>query len=193
MKTEIQDLAHKYLRKPWERLTEREKLVLDAVAKRLHISRPMHKELDEGLTFGQRMSDRIADFGGSWTFIGSFFFVLFAWIALNSFALFHPYDPYPYILLNLVLSCLAAVQAPLILMSQNRQEEKDRIRAAHDYEVNLKAEIEIMQLHEKIDILLTQDIGRVIKLQESQNLILESLAARIGGSLPAAGQNDNKS
>ena len=108
------------------------------------------------MTFGQRLADKVAGFGGSWTFISIFAVVLVIWILLNSFVLIayrKSFDPYPYILLNLFLSMLAAIQAPIILMSQNRQAYKDRLSAEHDYEVNLKAEIEIMALHEKIDLL----------------------------------------
>jgi uncharacterized membrane protein len=111
---------------------------------------------DSQLTYGQRLADRVAEFGGSWGFIIGFGVILVGWIAVNTMALLRqPFDPYPYILLNLVLSCLAAVQAPVIMMSQNRQEAKDRLHAEHDYQVNLKAELEIRQLHWKLDQLLT--------------------------------------
>jgi uncharacterized membrane protein len=169
------ELALKTMRKPLDQLTEHERRVIQAVADRIHVSRPVHREMEEGLTFGDRLSDRIARFGGSWPFIIAFFVVLFAWMALNTFALVHPFDRYPYILLNLVLSCLAAVQAPVILMSQNRQADKDRQQASNDYEVNLKAEIEIMQLHEKLEILRAQEIARLLDLQERQMAILERL------------------
>lgn len=107
-------------------------------------------------TFGEKVSDKLAEFGGSWTFIGCFAAVMVSWISINSLALFSkPFDPYPFILLNLVLSCLAAIQAPIIMMSQNRQEKKDRIRAESDYLVNVRAELEIRQLHAKLDILLS--------------------------------------
>ncbi|OIN60635.1 DUF1003 domain-containing protein [Arsenicibacter rosenii] len=104
------------------------------------------------LTFGERLADKVADFGGSWTFIITFALIIFGWIALNSFILYkQAFDPYPYILLNLMLSCLAALQAPVIMMSQNRQETKDRQRAQNDYLVNLKAEIEVRTLNEKLE------------------------------------------
>ncbi|HEX7077286.1 MAG TPA: DUF1003 domain-containing protein [Candidatus Eisenbacteria bacterium] len=176
------ELALKTMRKPLEQLTERERRVIQAVVDRIHVSRPMHYELEEGLTLGDRLSDRIARFGGSWPFIIVFFAVLFSWMALNTFALVHPFDRYPYILLNLVLSCLAAVQAPVILMSQNRQADKDRQQASNDYEVNLKAEIEIMGLHEKLEILRAQEIARLLDLQERQMAILESLVKARGGT-----------
>jgi uncharacterized membrane protein len=148
-------LAKGLLKKPWDKTTELERRVLDAVQSRLHVSRPLHREMEEGLTLGDRMADRIAAFGGSWSFIAIFFALLAGWMILNAlFLAGRAFDPYPFILLNLILSCLAAVQAPVILMSQNRQGEKDRLRSIHDYEVNLKAELEILQLHEKIDRLI---------------------------------------
>ena len=137
-----------------ESLDERTTKVARHIAGRKHIARNTAQELDASLTPGQRAADAVAAFGGSWTFIAIFTAVLIAWIALNSFVLVRygdAFDPYPYILLNLFLSMVAAVQAPIILMSQNRQAEKDRFNAEHDYEVNLKAELEIMLLHEKID------------------------------------------
>ena len=119
------------------------------------LSENINIEFDRQLTFGERLADRIAEFGGSWRFITIFLGILFLWIAINSVILiFKPFDPYPFILLNLILSCLAAIQAPIIMMSQNRQEDKDRLQAEHDYRINLKAELEIRHLHEKIDHLL---------------------------------------
>ena len=121
------------------------------------------------LTLGQRLADRIATFGGSWTFLISFFSFLLVWIAVNVFVIAaRPFDPYPFILLNLILSCLAAIQAPVIMMSQNRQEAKDRIRAEHDYKINLKAELEIRHLHEKMDHLLMQQWERLVEIQQVQ-------------------------
>lgn len=129
---------------------------------------------------GQNIADSVAKFGGSWTFILIFIFILLFWIVLNSIALMKkPFDPYPYILLNLVLSCLAALQAPVIMMSQNRQEEKDRIRAENDYQVNLKAEIEIKILHEKLNHLITDQWDRLVEIQEIQLELLEDLQKKI--------------
>jgi uncharacterized membrane protein len=120
-------------------------------------------------TFGERLSDKIAEFGGSWAFIISFFSFILLWIAVNLFLLStRAYDPYPFILLNLILSCLAAIQAPIIMMSQNRQEQKDRLRAEHDYQVNLKAELEIKLLHEKMDHLIVHQHHRLLEIQELQ-------------------------
>ena len=128
------------------------------------------------MTFGQRLSDKIASFGGSWKFIIIFFFILVFWISVNSLILaFKPFDPYPFILLNLILSCLAAIQAPIIMMSQNRQEAKDRLRASHDYQINLKAELEIRQLHQKLDHLLSRQWERLVEIQEVQIELLNEM------------------
>jgi uncharacterized membrane protein len=117
-----------------------------------YVSRNINVLHEERMTFGERAADWFARFAGSWSFISGFMIVLLLWITLNSVFLFiKPYDPYPFILLNLVLSCLAAIQAPIIMMSQNRQVKRDRIQADHDYEINLKAEREIEELHRKID------------------------------------------
>ncbi len=130
-------------------------------------------------SFGERLADRIAAFGGSWTFLVSFGVFLGLWIAMNSVVLIiRPVDPYPFILLNLVLSCLAAIQAPIIMMSQNRQEAKDRLRSQHDYQVNLKAELEIRHLHEKIDHLLSHQWERLVQIQEVQLELLSELGRR---------------
>jgi uncharacterized membrane protein len=119
---------------------------------RSHVSRNPNVEEEERLTFGERIADKVASFGGSWTFIITFGVVLVSWVGVNSILLAaHPFDPYPYILLNLFLSMLAALQAPVIMMSQNRQATKDRLKADLDYEVNMKAELEVAQLHRKID------------------------------------------
>ena len=127
-------------------------------------------------TFGQRVADGIAKFGGSWTFIILFIVVLAAWIALNTLPLFfEPFDKFPYILLNLALSCLAAIQAPIILMSQNRQTDRDRVEADNDYEVNVKSEVEIHLLHEKIDYLMASKWQHLIELQQLQIELLQEI------------------
>src|SRR5216110_3141423 len=126
--------------------------VVESLQQHEILSSDISKQFETKLTFGERLSDRIASFGGSWRFISLFGGVLFAWIILNGILLLnHGFDPYPFILLNLILSCLAAIQAPIIMMSQNRSEARDRLRAENDYKVNLKAELEIRHLHEKID------------------------------------------
>lgn len=135
-------------------------------------------EVEEDLTFAQRVSDRLAEIGGSWTFLIGFAVLLAVWILINSFILLsRPFDPYPFILLNLILSCLAAIQAPVIMMSQNRQEAKDRARAENDYQVNLKAELEIRHLHSKMDLLITHQWQRLLELQEIQMDMLEQFGS----------------
>lgn len=134
----------------------------------------------EPLKFGDQLSDKIASFGGSWNFIILFFLILLIWMTLNSLVfLFKPFDPYPFILLNLVLSCLAAIQAPIIMMSQNRQETKDRKRAENDYKINLKSEIEIRTLHEKVDHLLLDQWSKMMRIQEIQIEILEEIRTKV--------------
>jgi len=149
--------------------------VEQSIAERRTISRSQ-PQLDDA-TFGQRAADAVARFGGSWTFIAVFVLVLALWVGLNSWFLLRdghkPFDPFPYILLNLFLSMLAAIQAPVILMSQNRQAEKDRLTAQHDYEVNLKAELEIMALHEKMDAFKLQ----LVELQQEQLRLLNALCS----------------
>ncbi len=127
-------------------------LVNSAILDENFLTQKLHEvENDDDATFGQRVSDAVADFGGSWKFILGFGFFLIAWIVFNAYMGSKAADPFPFILLNLILSCLAALQAPIIMMSQNRQEEKDRRRARSDYMINLKAEMEIRTLHEKLD------------------------------------------
>ncbi len=157
-------------------LSALEKDVVDSFKELDLVASNINTEFDRRLTFGERMADKIAEFGGSWRFISIFAAVLVGWIAINSVALLRrPFDPYPFILLNLVLSCLAAIQAPVIMMSQNRQESKDRLRAEHDYRVNLKAELEIRHLNEKLDMLLTRHWERLVKIQEVQVELLQEL------------------
>ena len=157
-------------------LTELEKEVLQSITRHEILSTQVDEIYESGLSFGQRLSDSLARFGGSWKFIILFAGVLICWVLVNSFALFYiPFDPYPYILLNLVLSCLAAIQAPIIMMSQNRQEEKDRLRVMHDYQVNLKAELEIRQIHQKLDHLLSNQWERLVEIQKVQIELLTEM------------------
>lgn len=136
-------------------------------------------EIDQNWTFGERLADKIADFGGSWSFLITFAIFLVIWILINSIALlWRPLDPYPFIFLNLILSCLAAIQAPIIMMSQNRQEAKDRIRSEHDYQINLKAELEIRHLHEKMDHLLSHQWERLVQIQELQLELLADINSK---------------
>lgn len=153
-----------------------ERTVIKAISDKSVISDNIEEDLDKGLTFGQRIADNVAKFGGSWAFIFSFTVFLFLWVILNVWMLRRkPFDPYPFILLNLMLSMLAAIQAPIIMMSQNRQEDKDRKRGENDYKVNLKAELEIKLLHEKIDHLILTQNKRLMEIQEMQTDYLEEI------------------
>ena len=166
--------SHRY-----DTLAARERRVVDAILKRLTISRDTAAEFDDRRTVGQRLADRIASFGGSWPFIIIFLVALAAWVALNTLVLRgKAFDPFPYILLNLFLSMLASLQAPIIMMSQNRLSAKDRLDASHDYEVNLKAEMEIQQLHEKIDQLQHERWAELIRIQDQQVKLLQDLCSR---------------
>ncbi|MBE0669629.1 MAG: DUF1003 domain-containing protein [Anaerolineales bacterium] len=143
-----------------------------------HVTRNINTEFDDQLTLGQRLADNVAKFGGSWTFIIIFGSVLLAWVILNSVILArynNAFDPFPYILLNLFLSMLASIQAPIIMMSQNRQAIKDRLDAAHDYEVNLKAEMEIENLHQKLDELRETQWAELVEMQQEQIRLLTKL------------------
>ncbi len=170
-------------------ILEREKSELSSLEENIARSMQDHEltakniniEFDRQLTFGERLSDRLAGFAGSWLFIGIFAGVFFAWIAVNTIVfLYRPFDPYPFILLNLVLSATAAIQAPVIIMSQNRQEERDRMNAEHDYQVNLNAEMEIHQLHKKIDHLLVNQGERLLEIQKIQMELMGELTRKSG-------------
>ncbi len=154
--------------------------VLDAIQNNSILSENIQEEIEENLSFGQKIADKIAVFGGSWTFIIAFFSFIMMWILINIYILVtKPFDPFPFILLNLILSCLAAIQAPIIMMSQNRQEQKDRQRGEHDYKINLKAELEIKLLSEKIDHLLVHQNKKLLEIQEIQTDYLEDLMKEI--------------
>jgi uncharacterized membrane protein len=151
--------------------------VIDSLEDHELLSKNINVEYDSQLTFGERLADRIAEFGGSWKFLGLFAILMLVWMALNSYILVaKPFDPYPFILLNLVLSCLAAVQAPIIMMSQNRQAAKDRLRAEYDYRVNLKAELGIRHLHEKVDLWVVDQWQRLLEIQKIQMELIEEVA-----------------
>ncbi|HMP29383.1 MAG TPA: DUF1003 domain-containing protein [Saprospiraceae bacterium] len=154
--------------------------VMDAIKNNAIFSENIQEEIEEELSFGQRIADKVAAFGGSWTFIITFFSFILIWIAINIwFLASKSFDPYPFILLNLLLSCLAAIQAPIIMMSQNRQEQKDRQRSEHDYKINLKAELEIKLLSEKIDHLLVHQNKKLLEIQEVQIDYLDDLMKEI--------------
>lgn len=154
--------------------------VMDAIKNNAILSENIQDEIEAELTEGQKIADRVAAFGGSWTFIITFFSFILIWMIINIwFLASKPFDPYPFILLNLILSCLAAIQAPIIMMSQNRQEQKDRQRSEHDYKINLKAELEIKLLSEKIDHLLVHQNNKLLEIQEVQIDYLEDLMKEI--------------
>ena len=160
-------------------LSDIERDVIESLARNETVAENVEEELDGKRTFGERCADLIASFGGSWTFIISFMLLLVVWMMINAWLLrAGAFDPYPFILLNLVLSCIAALQAPVIMMSQKRQEAKDRLRSENDYRVNLKAELEIRHLHEKIDHMLNQQWERLAKIQSIQIELMEELLER---------------
>jgi uncharacterized membrane protein len=153
--------------------------VIESLEQHEILSSDIIKQFERKLTFGERLSDRIAEFGGSWKFLITFGVVILIWITINGVMLAtRSFDPYPFILLNLVLSCLAAVQAPVIMMSQNRSEARDRLRAENDYKVNLKAELEIRHLHEKLDHLLRRQYNRLFEIQQIQIELLQEISHR---------------
>ncbi len=163
-----------------EQISRLHNLVEDAIKEeKLIIDKLLHPPQD-AITPGQRVSDKVARFGGSWTFILTFLSILVLWILFNilSPATAH-FDPFPFILLNLVLSCIAALQAPVIMMSQNRVEEKDRERAANDYMINLKAELEIRSLHQKMDLLLEERMHKLVEMQVLQLQLLDRLNNKV--------------
>lgn len=169
-----------YLSREMDQLSDLEKKVLDSMADHSVISDNPDEADTEKTTFGEHIADKVASFGGSWTFIIIFTSFLIGWIILNAFWLMNKgFDPYPFILLNLLLSCLAAMQAPIIMMSQNRQADKDRKRAKEDYMVNLKSELEVRVLHEKLDHLMMYQQQELIEIQKIQIDMLTDILKRI--------------
>jgi len=182
------DYVKKVLHEEIGELSALDQEVVESLQQHEILSSDISKQFEKKLTFGERLSDSIAAFGGSWTFIIFFSLVLLVWIALNSFILANrAFDPYPYILMNLVLSALAALQAPVIMMSQNRSEARDRLRGENDYKINLKAELEIRHLHEKIDHLLRKQYNRLFEIQQIQIELLEELGQKRRGPAAPAG------
>jgi uncharacterized membrane protein len=164
------------IRKEQRDINKLEKEVINAIQGNTILSENIEPEIESKLSLGQKLADQIASFGGSWTFISIFFVFILIWMGINIWLLTaKPFDPYPFILLNLILSCLAAIQAPIIMMSQNRQEQKDRQRSEHDYKVNLKAELEIRLLNEKIDHIMIRQNKQLLDIQELQLDYLEEL------------------
>jgi uncharacterized membrane protein len=174
------DLVEKITKSEKEQLDKLHKIVQDSIeAEELIIQNLLNPPL-EILTQGQRISDKVAYFGGSWKFIIFFGVFLTIWIIFNIFALgVWKFDPYPFILMNLILSCIAALQAPIIMMSQNRQEEKDRKRSENDYLINLKSEMQIRSLHQKMDLLLEDQIKTLFETQQKQFLILKEIDEKL--------------
>lgn len=154
-------------------------IIEESVAQEKNLIESILNPAQENLTRGQKLSDRVATFGGSWKFIISFFVILISWIVINILMATHAFDPYPFILLNLVLSCVAALQAPIVMMSQNRIEQKDRKRNESDYLVNLKSEMEIRSLHQKVDLLLGEQIKTLFETQAKQMVLLNKIEARL--------------
>lgn len=162
-----------------EHIAKLHDIVRKAIEEEALISSRLTTEERDDRTFGEKLSDKVASFGGSWKFIILFMLGLMAWIVFNSLEGNKSFDPYPYILLNLILSCIAAIQAPIIMMSQNRQEAKDRKRAINDYLVNLKSEIEIRNLHEKVDLSVSDQYKHLCDIQQRQLELLEQIIHRM--------------
>jgi len=178
MSTQSQDQLKKIFLEKFETFTKPERDFIHRMMERKPVVRNINEVFDDQLTFGQRLADNVAKFGGSWTFISIFGCILLFWVILNSIILARfkaTFDPYPYILLNLFLSMLASIQAPVIMMSQNRQAIKDRLDATHDYEVNLKAEMEIENLHQKLDELREKQWAELVEMQQEQIRLLTRL------------------
>ncbi|HTH57215.1 MAG TPA: DUF1003 domain-containing protein [Cyclobacteriaceae bacterium] len=169
-----------YLVREVGELSDLENTVVDALQHRSTLTDKIEDAEPEHYTLGQRLADKVASFGGSWRFIILFMLFLLAWIAINTFLLLSkPFDPYPFILLNLILSCIAALQAPVIMMSQNRQDEKDRERAKKDYMINLKSELEIRMLHEKLDHLIIHQQHELLEIQKVQIEMMNDIMNRV--------------
>lgn len=182
-KNDLKNIRSEYveevLKKQKGELSTLENKVFESLKEQETITKNVNLEFDKQLTIAERLSDRLAEFGGSWRFISIFFALLVLWVIINSISLAGKnFDPYPFILLNLILSCLAAIQAPVIMMSQNRQESKDRLRSRNDYIVNLKAELEIRNLNEKIDNLLVYQWQRLIEIQKIQMDIMSEISEK---------------
>ena len=171
--------VHSLLKSEKGEVTDLEYEVINSMQQQELITKNVETKLDQNWTFGERLADKIASFGGSWSFLICFAIFLAIWIIVNTVVMVsHPADPYPFILLNLILSCIAAIQAPVIMMSQNRQEAKDRLRSQNDYQINLKAELEIQHLHEKLDHLLMHQWDRFAEIQEIQLELLSEMSKK---------------
>ncbi|MDH1407095.1 DUF1003 domain-containing protein [Acinetobacter johnsonii] len=171
--------VHSLLKSEKGEVTDLEYEVIKSLQQHEVITKNVENQLDQNWTLGERLADKIATFGGSWAFLMCFATFLAIWIIVNTVVMVtHPADPYPFILLNLILSCIAAIQAPVIMMSQNRQEAKDRLRSQNDYKINLKAELEIQHLNEKLDHLLMHQWNRLAQIQEIQLDLLSEMSKK---------------
>ena len=178
-RTDRREIARRLLQSEVEKLPAEEREIVERFIANRRVSRNIVQEYERSASLGERIADKVAEVGGSWTFIITFLLCLMAWMAINTLVLAKgAFDPYPYILLNLCLSCVAAIQAPIIMMSQNRQGTIDRLRAQNDYEVNVKAELEIMQVHEKLNDLRERDWATLVELQNQQIELLQQLLLR---------------
>ena len=166
-----------------EKLPAEERHIVERFVSHRRVARNVLREFDDNRTFGERLADRVASVGGSWGFIFSFLGALILWMLFNTWVLTQrAFDPYPYILLNLLLSCVAAIQAPIIMMSQKRQGESDRVQAQHDYEVNIKAELEILQLHEKLNALRDSEVAELLDKANQVIARIELIEQRLSAS-----------
>jgi uncharacterized membrane protein len=180
MNDSVAELAERLLLLKDSDLSKSERRVLDHISKRKHIATNVNALYSGTMSFGERISDKVAAFGGSWSFIIIFLVILFLWVSSNVVLGLYgkAVDPFPFIFLNLLLSMVAALQAPIIMMSQNRQAAKDRLVAGHDYEINLKAELEILALHEKMDEVRQSKLVKLMEQQEEQLVFLRKLVAQ---------------
>lgn len=179
------ETARQLLQTELDKLQADERAIVERFIAKRQVARNVSREFSENRNLGERVADKVAQVGGSWNFIIGFGVVLVIWMAINSFVLAKAFDPYPYILLNLCLSCLAAIQAPIIMMSQNRQAASDRLRAENDYQVNVKSELEILQVHEKLNQLREQDWATLVEQQNRQIEMLQQLLAQRTAPPPA--------
>jgi uncharacterized membrane protein len=173
------ETARKFLKKELDKLSEQERAIVERFIKRDRVARNVAREFEEQLSFGEHIADKVAEVMGSWKFIIIQSTILAAWVALNVAAFINHWDPYPFILLNLALSFQAAYAAPIIMMSQNRQTEKDRMQSKNDYEVDMKAEMEILQLHEKFNELRDSYWADLVRMQQQQIDMLERLVGEV--------------
>jgi len=178
-KTMKKEQLSKLLETGSEQLKKLNDIVIESIEEEKILSQKLYESEDKNQPLSARLADKVASFGGSWKFIISFLFFMLIWVSINIYLATKPFDPYPFILLNLLLSTIAALQAPVILMSQNRKEQKDRQRAINDYLVNLKSEIEIRNLHHKLDLLISEQMKTMFEIQKVQVDLMEEIKATL--------------